>query len=91
MSNLEETTQTPSPDEIERAQAAAFRRLIMHLRERTDVQNIDLMNLSGFCRNCLSKWYASALSEEGVELDKMSAREAIYGMPYAEWKEKHQI
>lgn len=91
MSNLEETSPNPTPDSIERAQAAAFRRLIAHLQERTDVQNIDLMNLSGFCRNCLSKWYASALSEEGVELDKMSAREAIYGMPYAEWKEKHQI
>ena len=91
MSKQDNSTQTPTPVQLEKAQAAAFRHLLGHLRERTDVQNIDLMNLSGFCRNCLSKWYASALSEQGIEIDKMSAREAIYGMPYAEWKDKHQI
>ncbi len=71
-------------------EAAAYRRLVGHLRERTDVQNIDLMNLAGFCRNCLSKWYRAAAEERGVELDYEQAREIVYGMPYAEWKEKHQ-
>jgi len=71
-------------------EAAAFRRLVEHLRERTDVQNIDVMNLAGFCRNCLSKWYAAAAAERGVELDKMEAREIVYGMPYDEWKAKYQ-
>lgn len=71
-------------------EAAAFRRLISHLRERTDVQNIDMMNLAGFCRNCLSNWYQEAAAEKGVELDKSGAREIVYGMPYADWKEKHQ-
>ena len=71
-------------------EAAAFRRLVEHLRERTDVQNIDLMNLAGFCRNCLSKWYAAAAEERGVELDYEEAREIVYGMPYGEWKERHQ-
>ena len=71
-------------------EAAAFRRLVEHLRGRTDVQNIDLMNLAGFCRNCLSKWYQAAAGERGVELDKAGAREIVYGMPYAEWKAKHQ-
>jgi uncharacterized protein len=71
-------------------EAAAFRELVQHLRSRTDVQNIDLMNLSGFCRNCLSKWYKAAADERGVELSQDQAREAIYGMPYAEWKAKHQ-
>ncbi len=73
-----------------RVEAAAFRALVAHLRERTDVQNIDLMNLAGFCRNCLSKWYAAAAAEEGVTLDKLEAREIVYGMPYDEWKAKHQ-
>ena len=73
-----------------RVEAAAFRALVEHLRERHDVQNIDLMNLAGFCRNCLSKWYAAAAAEEGVEIDKMAAREIVYGMPYDEWKAKHQ-
>lgn len=71
-------------------EAAAFRRLVQHLRERTDVQNIDLMNLAGFCRNCLSKWYRAAAEEKGLELSYDEAREIIYGMPYAEWKEKYQ-
>jgi len=71
-------------------EAAAFRALVQHLRSRTDVQNIDLMNLSGFCRNCLSKWYKAAADDLGVELSQDQAREAIYGMPYAEWKAKHQ-
>jgi hypothetical protein len=71
-------------------EAAAFRGLVAHLRKRTDVQNIDLMNLAGFCRNCLSKWYAAAAKERGVPLTDEEARIAIYGMPYSEWKEKHQ-
>lgn len=72
-------------------EAAVLRRLLAHLDERKDVQNIDLMNLAGFCRNCLSKWYAAAAAERGVELDYEAARERIYGMPYAEWKEKYQL
>jgi hypothetical protein len=71
-------------------EAAAFRGLIEHLRKRTDVQNIDLMNLAGFCRNCLSKWYLAAARERGVELSDAEAREAIYGMPYGEWKARYQ-
>ena len=71
-------------------EAAAFRRLVQHLRERTDVQNIDLMNLAGFCRNCLAKWYRAAAEEKGIALSDESARERIYGMPYPEWKSKHQ-
>ena len=65
-------------------------RLILHLRKRTDVQNIDLMNLSGFCRNCLSKWYVSAAEKKGIKIDYEEAREIIYGMPYSEWKSKYQ-
>ena len=71
-------------------EAAAFRQLVAHLRERTDVQNIDLMNLAGFCRNCCSKWYRAAAEERGIELSYDDAREVIYGMPYSEWKDKHQ-
>ena len=71
-------------------EAAVFRRLREHLQNRTDVQNIDLMNLSGFCRNCLSRWYAEAAAEQGVDLDKSAAREIVYGMPYDEWRDKHQ-
>ena len=73
-----------------RAEAAAFRTLVQHLQERTDVQNIDMMNLAGFCRNCLSRWYAEAAEQEGVTLDKMEAREIVHGMPFDEWKAKHQ-
>ena len=71
-------------------EAAAFRRLVEHLRRRTDVQNIDLMNLAGFCRNCLSKWYRAAAEERGVALSDDAAREIVYGMPYKDWKAKHQ-
>ena len=71
-------------------EAAAFRRLVQHLRERTDVQNLDLMNLAGFCRNCLSNWMKDAADASGVKLSKDESREAVYGMPYEEWKAKHQ-
>jgi hypothetical protein len=71
-------------------EAAAFRRLVKHLDERKDVQNIDLMNLAGFCRNCLSKWYKAAAEEKGLEMDYEAAREVIYGEPYSEWKNKYQ-
>ncbi len=71
-------------------EAAAFRSLVAHLRERTDVQNIDLMNLAGFCRNCLSRWYREAAEASGVAISDEAAREHVYGMPYAEWKQKHQ-
>lgn len=71
-------------------EAAAFRGLVEHLRRRSDVQNIDLMNLAGFCRNCLSKWYLAAAEERGVALTAEEARRAVYGMPYAEWKAKFQ-
>ena len=71
-------------------EAAAFRRLRAHLAERGDVQNIDLMNLAGFCRNCLSRWYQEAAAERGVEMGKEQAREAFYGMPYGEWRDRHQ-
>lgn len=71
-------------------EAAAFRGLVAHLQKRSDVQNIDIMNLAGFCRNCLSKWYKAAANEQGVELSMDEAREVIYGMPYDEYKAKHQ-
>lgn len=71
-------------------EAAAFRRLVKHLRERTDVQNLDLMNLAGFCRNCLSRWYREAAEERGVKLADPAAREIVYGMPYEDWKKKFQ-
>lgn len=71
-------------------EAAAFRRLVSHLRERADVQNIDLMNLAGFCRNCLSNWYREAAEETGVAVTKDQSREIVYGMPYDEWKTLHQ-
>jgi len=83
MADLDTQTKT----ELE---AAAFRTLVQHLRDNTDVQNIDLMNLADFCRNCLSKWYKAAADEKGVELDYEDARELIYGMPYVEWKDKYQ-
>ena len=83
MTDIDEKTQV----ELE---AAAFRRLVQHLRERTDVQNIDMMNLAGFCRNCLSKWYRAAAEEQGLPLSDPDAREIIYGMPYKEWQAKHQ-
>jgi len=71
-------------------EAAVFRRLLAHLDSRKDVQNIDLMNLAGFCRNCLAKWYSAAAAEHGNTVDYEAAREIIYGMPYSEWKEKYQ-
>ena len=71
-------------------EAAAFRTLVLHLRERTDVQNIDLMDLAGFCRNCLSRWYREAAEERGIELEDAEAREIVYGMPYEEWKSRYQ-
>lgn len=81
---MDETTQRD-------LEAAAFRRLVQHLQERTDVQNIDLMNLGGFCRNCLSNWMVDAARERDVDLDKEGARELVYGMPYADWKMKYQV
>ena len=80
---IDETTTT----ELE---AAVFRRLVAHLRERTDVQNIDLMNLAGFCRNCLSNWMKEAADAKGIALSKDESREAVYGMPYETWKAKYQ-
>ena len=71
-------------------EAAAFRRLVEHLRERTDVQNIDLMNLAGFCRNCLSNWYREAAGKDGIPLSKEESREIVYGMPYEEWRARYQ-
>ena len=71
-------------------EAAAFRRLVQHLDENKEVQNIDLMNLAGFCRNCLSKWYRAAAEDKGIEMDYEEAREIIYGMPYKEWKTRYQ-
>jgi uncharacterized protein len=83
MSDLDDSRKT----ELE---AAAFRRLLQHLRERSDVQNIDLMNLAGFCRNCLSNWYADAARDAGHDISKDAAREMVYGMPYEDWKALHQ-
>ena len=71
-------------------EAAVFRRLVRHLRQRTDVQNIELMIAGGFCRNCLGDWYREAAAEQGIALDRDEAREIVYGMPYKEWQEKHQ-
>lgn len=82
-------TDIPEPTRTE-IEAAAFRRLLQHFRERTDVQNIDVMNLAGFCRNCLSKWYRAAAAERGVEISDPEARELVYGMPYDDWKAKYQ-
>ena len=83
MTELDETTRTA-------LEAAAFRRLLEHLNSRTDVQNIDLMNLAGFCRNCLSNWYREAAEAKGIEMTKDQSREVVYGMPYEEWRAKHQ-
>jgi hypothetical protein len=78
---------TPTRTELE---AAAFRQLLAHLRERSDVQNIDLMNLAGFCRNCLSRWYREAAEGKGIPLPDAEAREMVYGMPYKDWQARHQ-
>ena len=83
MTELDETTRTA-------LEAAAFRRLLEHLKTRTDVQNIDLMNLAGFCRNCLSNWYREAAEAKGIAVTKDQSREVVYGMPYEEWRAKHQ-
>lgn len=85
-------TDSPISDEQKRiaAEAAAFRTLVQHLQARSDLQNIDLMNLAGFCRNCLSKWFVQGAHEQGVDLDLEGARTWLYGMPYAEWKAKYQ-
>jgi uncharacterized protein len=85
--------ETPGLDERTRTEleAAAFRTLVEHFRAHPEVQNIDLMNLAGFCRNCLSKWYRAAAEERGLELSYEQAREIVYGMPYAEWKARHQV
>src|SRR3990167_4081303 len=83
MAEIDDKTRT----ELE---AAAFRRLVGHLRERSDVQNIELMNLAGFCRNCLSNWYQDAAEERGLSITKDAAREIVYGMPYDEWRAHHQ-
>jgi len=79
-----------TPNTQQALEAAAFRRLLQHLDERKDVQNIDLMNLAGFCRNCLSKWYAAAAADQGIDLAYEDVREHVYGMSYDEWKEKYQ-
>jgi uncharacterized protein len=79
----------PAKNQME-LEAAAFRRLLVHLRERSDVQNIDLMNLAGFCRNCLANWLQDAAREKGIALSKEAAREEVYGMPYDEWRTRHQ-
>jgi uncharacterized protein len=79
-----------SPAQRQALEAASFRRLLAHLDSRKDVQNIDLMNLAGFCRNCLSKWYVAAADEAHINLDYEEVRTHIYGMPYSEWKEKYQ-
>ncbi len=80
----------PTKDQQTELEAAAFRRLVSHLRNRPEVQNIDLMNLAGFCRNCLSNWYLDAAKEKGLDLTKDESREIVYGMPYDEWKSLHQ-
>ena len=78
------------PAERTEIEAAAFRQLVAHLRTHTEVQNVDLMDLAGFCRNCLSKWYRAAAEERGLSISDEESRELIYGMPYSEWKQKHQ-
>ncbi len=78
------------PKTAQELEAAVFQRLVKHLRDRPEVQNIDMMNLAYFCRNCLSNWYRDAAGEKGIEMSKEASREIVYGMPYDEWKEKHQ-
>ena len=82
--------QNGSAENKQALEAAVFRKLVEHLDEHKDVQNIDLMNLAGFCRNCLSKWYRAAAEDSGINLDYEDAREIVYGMPYADWKKKYQ-
>ncbi len=80
-----------SDDKKTEFEAAAFRKLVNHLQQHTEVQNIDLMILADFCRNCLAKWYVEGAKEQGVDIDYEAAREIVYGMPYAEWKQKYQL
>ena len=80
----------PANESAQAIEAAVFRRLVEHLDDNKNVQNIDLMNLAGFCRNCLSKWYVAEAAERGVEVDYEAARQRVYGMPYSEWKERYQ-
>lgn len=84
------TNQEVTEQQALELEAAAFRRLLKHLDENKEVQNIDLMNLAGFCRNCLAKWYAAEAQERDLDIDYEQARERVYGMPYSEWKEKYQ-
>ncbi len=79
-----------TPEQRDRIEAAAFRKLVEHLRARSDVQNIDMMNLTGFCRNCTSRWYQEAAADAGIALETPAAREIIYGMPYKDWQAAHQ-
>nr|WP_306268261.1 DUF1244 domain-containing protein [Pararhizobium sp. IMCC3301] len=90
MTENNQQTETMSDNQREALEAAAFRKLVSHLRDRTDVQNIDLMNLAGFCRNCLSNWYREAAEERDLPLSKEQSRELIYGIPYEEWRSRHQ-
>lgn len=92
LSSLSETSENSTVDKQARTEleAAAFRGLVEHLRKRHDVQNIDLMNLAGFCRNCLSKWYLAAAKDRGIAMNYDQAREAVYGMPYDEWRKQYQ-
>jgi len=87
MSDLDDKVDAQTQQALE---AAAFRTMVAHFRDRTDVQNIDLMNMAGFCRNCMAKWYAKAATEHGLEVDYETARERVYGMPYSQWKQDHQ-
>lgn len=84
------TVESLDPQTQTELEAAAFRTLVAHLRDRTDVQNIDLMNLAGFCRNCLSKYYVAAARERDISIDYEDARARVYGMPYSDWKDQHQ-
>ncbi|MFK7861864.1 MAG: DUF1244 domain-containing protein [Granulosicoccus sp.] len=91
MSSTESSIETLDQQTRTELEAAAFRTLVAHLQDRTDVQNIDLMNLAGFCRNCLSKYYVAAAAERDIEIGYEQARTHVYGMPYAQWKAEHQL
>jgi len=87
MSELDDKIDAQTQQALE---AAAFRTMVAHFQKRTDIQNIDLMNMAGFCRNCMAKWYAKAASEKDLDIDYETARERVYGMPYSDWKQQHQ-
>jgi hypothetical protein len=89
--HMDEHSNHEQQQQQQKIESQVLRRLLAHLDERKDVQNIDLMILAGFCRNCLAKWYSSAAQEQGVEMDYEQAREVIYGMPYAQWKQQYQL